>query len=634
MKIFTLKKSLIFFVIIASAIFLYAFLWQGTETSFVTEEIKRADLKQIVDVNATTESNAKISLRFQNSGQIESISTKKGDTVKKDQLLTSLENENLVIELEKAKANLNIANAELNLKYAGPAEEEKVISSTKIEEAEINLKNSKQIFEDTKLANIEKLKKAELDVENAKLAFTNAEKSLKNTEGSSENSIKIAEDILISEYEKTAVRISAAYNEIKVSINAADKIIGVDNTHANDAYDQYLGTKSLTLNGVIIDIYSYARRSLEDLEKEKLILDTMIADHSSKEYQSKIDLFLEKLQDSLSKTKDLLDMTYQLLEFSAIEENLLQTLKDSITTRQSSLNTEILNTESLVQSIDASKLNLEKAELGISSNSDNASTNFATAENNLKIAETALSSTKVQNKIDENNAQMKISLMEIALKQAKASYDNLVKNPRYVDTATYIARVDNAKAAYKQVEKQMKDSQIFAPMGGQIIDITKKVGENISLQEDMIVMMTEDMQLKANVSENDVNKISIGDTVDISFDSLPISETFKGTVSAINPAETIISGVIYYEAYITLMDENDMIKSGMTADLEIQTANRQNIIVAPIIAIEYDGTKAFAYVLVAEEKVKKELTLGLEGDEYVEILEGLKEGENIIIYEK
>lgn len=634
MKVFTTKKIIIFAILVLISIFFYAFIWNDKVPSFVTEEIKKSDLQQIVNVNSTTESNAKISLRFQNSGQIDSINFKTGDTIQKDDLIASLVNDKLEIELEKAAANLDMANAELNLKYAGPSKEETVIAWTQVEEAEINLKNAKQIYEDTMLANAEKLKKGELDLDNAKVAFANAEKSITNTEGSSENLIQIAEDSLKNEYEKTDIRISSAYNEIKIAINASDQIIGIEDPKVNDEFQLHLGTKSFSINGKIIDTYSYATRSLDSLEENKIIFEALDKNYSLPEYQTKIDVLLQELQITLGKTKDLLDMTYQLLELSTINNDQLQSLKQSISQNQTKLNTEILNTETLIQSIDLAKLNLEKAKLGIRSDSDLVVLNYDTAKNNLQLAETALNSLKLQNTIDRNNAQMQIDLREVALKQTNANYQNIVKTPRYVDTAPYIAKVDNAQASYRQVEKQMEDNQILAPMNGLIIDITKKIGENISAQEDMVVMMTEKMQLKANISESDINKVKIGDKVKISFDSLPISEIFEGTVSAINPAETVISGVIYYEAYVLLKEDDDRIKSGMTADLEIETASKENVVVSPIIAIEYDGIKTYAYVLEGDLKVKKEVMLGLEGEEYVEVKEGLKEGEKIIIYEK
>ena len=98
----------------------------------------------------------------------------------------------------------------------------------------------------------------------------------------------------------------------------------------------------------------------------------------------------------------------------------------------------------------------------------------------------------------------------------------------------------------------------------------------------------------------------------------------------IDPAETVISGVIYYKVTSIFDVKDQRIKSGMTVNLDIKTDKREDVLYLPYFVImEQDGEK---YVEVLEDNIlkKKIIKLGLEGENNIEIISGLEQGEKVI----
>lgn len=107
---------------------------------------------------------------------------------------------------------------------------------------------------------------------------------------------------------------------------------------------------------------------------------------------------------------------------------------------------------------------------------------------------------------------------------------------------------------------------------------------------------------------------------------------FEGRVVSIDPAEKIIEGVVYYEVTIDFEGKlPEGIKPGMTADIEITSASKENILVIPEEAIKKEDGKNFVKVYKNGKIEKREIKVGLKGDGKVEVVSGLKEGEKIIL---
>ncbi|PJA82939.1 MAG: hypothetical protein CO146_02130, partial [Candidatus Nealsonbacteria bacterium CG_4_9_14_3_um_filter_37_29] len=137
--------------------------------------------------------------------------------------------------------------------------------------------------------------------------------------------------------------------------------------------------------------------------------------------------------------------------------------------------------------------------------------------------------------------------------------------------------------------------------------------------------------IEADIYEEDIVKINIDNPVDISLVALP-EKIFKGKVISIDPAQKLIEGVVYYETTINFDEIPDGIKPGMTADLVIKTASRENTLIIPEEAIQKKDDKTIVEVFKEGNIEDREIEVGLFGsNDMVQVLSGLEEGEKLIL---
>jgi HlyD family secretion protein len=144
-------------------------------------------------------------------------------------------------------------------------------------------------------------------------------------------------------------------------------------------------------------------------------------------------------------------------------------------------------------------------------------------------------------------------------------------------------------------------------------------------------------KIETNVPEVDVAKIAVGDPARISFDAYGTDVIFAAKVISIDPAETIIEGVSTYKVTLVLDEKDDRILSGMTANIDISTDKREDVLMVPFRAVLSKDDGKYVRIPSADglTATEKKVEIGLRGsDGNVEVLNGLVAGEQVVIYEK
>jgi len=159
-----------------------------------------------------------------------------------------------------------------------------------------------------------------------------------------------------------------------------------------------------------------------------------------------------------------------------------------------------------------------------------------------------------------------------------------------------------------------------------------KVGEIIAANVIQISLLsTAKFEIEANVSENEIAKVNLGDKVEMTLDALGPTEKFNGRIIKIDPAETIVSGVIYYKITSVFDAEDERIKPGMTVNIDIQTDKKENVLYLPYYTVKEKNGEKYVQILENNKIKEKIVKTGLEGDTMVEIIEGLAEGEKVVV---
>ena len=166
-----------------------------------------------------------------------------------------------------------------------------------------------------------------------------------------------------------------------------------------------------------------------------------------------------------------------------------------------------------------------------------------------------------------------------------------------------------------------------------------KVGElATALKEAIILQDVSNLHVEANISEANIASVKVGQQVDTTFDALGLDRKFSGKVEAVDPASTVVSGVVNYKVTVQV-DKLDEIKPGMTANLTILTGEKKGVLAVPTRAVlsKADNSKVVRVVTDPKTKAYKEVvvTTGMEADGgLVEVLSGLNEGEEVVTFIK
>lgn len=186
------------------------------------------------------------------------------------------------------------------------------------------------------------------------------------------------------------------------------------------------------------------------------------------------------------------------------------------------------------------------------------------------------------------------------------------------------AEID-AKIAQMELEK----TKIRAPFGGIITDIKVSPQETISAGRELFTLVNiSQIKVQAKVLESEVGKMKVGHEASLRFSAYP-GKDFKGHVEAISP-------VIKPEdrtctVHILVDNPDEEVKPGMHAEVEIAADVYKDRLLVPQEAVLVRGGRKLVFVVEGDLAKWRYIEVGLENEDYAEVLDGVKEGEPVII---
>ncbi len=177
-------------------------------------------------------------------------------------------------------------------------------------------------------------------------------------------------------------------------------------------------------------------------------------------------------------------------------------------------------------------------------------------------------------------------------------------------------------------------AEVRAPIDGTIIRYYVDIGDSVIPQEPMPqepvfnIAYIDKVRIVVNVGEKDISKLREGEKVRVSVDAYP-GENFLGRVVKIAPAVDPRSRKLKVELEVENKDHR--LKSGMFADVEVIYEEHRNVLVVPKIAVlEREGRNILFTVENGRARLR-EVRIGVSDTEKIEIVEGLNEGESVIV---
>ncbi|MFA4890112.1 MAG: efflux RND transporter periplasmic adaptor subunit [Candidatus Paceibacterota bacterium] len=250
-----------------------------------------------------------------------------------------------------------------------------------------------------------------------------------------------------------------------------------------------------------------------------------------------------------------------------------------------------------------------------------ARANVNTAVANLTAAQDGLSSAQ---------SALTLTQQDLALKKASSTPEQI---------AGQEAQTEAARANVKNYEAQVAKTILRAPINGIVTKQEAKVGEITAVGAVIVSLISESQfEMEANVPEADIVKIKISDGAKVTLDAYGNDVIFEARVTKIDPAETMIEGVATYKITLQFLKKDERLKSGMTANIDVLTDKRENVISIPQRAVASKDQDKIVKILLNKktgETSEVKVKTGLRGsDGNIEILEGIKEGDKVVTFEK
>jgi macrolide-specific efflux system membrane fusion protein len=198
----------------------------------------------------------------------------------------------------------------------------------------------------------------------------------------------------------------------------------------------------------------------------------------------------------------------------------------------------------------------------------------------------------------------------------------------WISSTDRAALMDSARAAggseVKFWEDIYKPAPLIAPLDGHIIS-TAVVPGQVVVTAETVFTMSDHLIIQANMDETDLNNVSLGQHVDITFDSFPDTK-LTGKVHEIAYDSTTVNNVTTYVVNIYLDSTPVYIRSGISANVFLLISDRPSVLRIPTDALTPEGN-----VLVVQAQgqppVAQPVTIGLSDGSWTEVLSGLNEGD-------
>jgi RND family efflux transporter MFP subunit len=239
--------------------------------------------------------------------------------------------------------------------------------------------------------------------------------------------------------------------------------------------------------------------------------------------------------------------------------------------------------------------------------------------------------------------QLESSALQEQLQEARAAYklakttferrerlwqDSIGSEIEYLNAET---QYQSSKNRLGQVRARLNNTTLKSPINGQVDEINVNVGEYLGAGSPVVrVVDMENLEVEAEISEEYLGKIKVGDSVLVNIDALGLKQKqpvlFTGQY--INPDNRS------FKVKVRLSNSNKLIKPNLLASLKIEDYKNPQAIVVPSRAIKQDLKGEYLFVIINQEKAtkatKRYIKKGYTANDETEILEGLKPGDQVV----
>jgi RND family efflux transporter MFP subunit len=248
--------------------------------------------------------------------------------------------------------------------------------------------------------------------------------------------------------------------------------------------------------------------------------------------------------------------------------------------------------------------------------------------------QTKLLAQELVSREDADKAQRNLAVGKGKVAAAKSRVELLKHRYLPEEIALAAAKVKLAEAGVLEAQASLSYATLVAPIDGVVAQVTTQEGETVAAGMNSPTFVTiidlGKLEVAAYVDEVDIGRVAIGRGASFTVDSFPDVD-FTGKVTAVYPRAVIQSNVVNYITTLSVDNAEGRLKPDMTATINIVLEERRNVLAVPEKALKSEGGKRIVYLVDGKGSVSRSVRVGRRGGGFIEIIEGLKEGDLVLI---
>jgi len=294
-----------------------------------------------------------------------------------------------------------------------------------------------------------------------------------------------------------------------------------------------------------------------------------------------------------------------------------------------------LQVEQAAAALAAAKAALQRAEEGaqpeelaqLEAAVAQAEANYQQAETDYGRLKTLYEEGAVARQLFEQ-AELRLTVAASQLEQARSALELARRGTPPSQLAALQAQVDQAQAAYRLAQRRLADTKLQAPFGGIVAMVEATVGQRVA--PGTVVARVVEMsrvRLLVGVDASVVNRLVPGATAQVWVPAL--QQAVKGTILSVAPAAD--PRFKQFPVEIEIPNPDGRLKPGMLAEAQLVIERREDVLLVPLAAVIKDPDGQLVFVVEDDIARQRRVTVGPDDGTWVVILDGLAEGELVVV---
>ncbi|KKP39465.1 MAG: RND family efflux transporter MFP subunit, HlyD family secretion protein [Candidatus Peregrinibacteria bacterium GW2011_GWF2_33_10] len=589
--------------------------YEITKVTIGNIEISVSGTGQVIPTN-------QIDIKPEQSGRLQHLSIKNGDKVKAGDIIGKIDSKDA--EKQISDNEISLSNAQIALsKMTQPPSQSSLIQAE-------NAVNNEQRALNTLLA--------PADQNDITAAENTMEQATRDLEDAKNNYNQIQSNAILdlqNSYDYGYTAVSNTFLQLPQLMNDLKNVRGTDAKPG-----EYIGDYELILGDNSIYIINFNN----DYGAATALYDANVLDFQNANTTSDNDTKYQLISETLNTVK-IISKTLEDVKnmFDAIElKNYKQySISSVIDAMYSIIQSDISTINGMINTLQSDKDTIDtiKQDLPI---------NLAKAQNAIDTAQETLGEKKNAIEDLKNGASNDdIASAKEKLAQAQANLDELKNGTDPLDIKSQKLTIQQRTSDLADAKNNLLQYYIKANFDGIITNLSVQQGDVVSSSTAIATLLTENQMAQISLNEVDAAKVKVGQKAILSLDAID-GLTIDGQVAEIDTIGTVSQGVVSYNVKISLNGQDERIKPGMSATVQIIIDSKENILLVPTEAIKSTNNDQFIQTLTDYsvykkiDKITDEVTsnerpqrqtveTGLADDNNTEITSGLKEGDSIVL---